>query len=281
MKSAPRKNQKISKRTVSKKTQGKSVTAPNPIHKSPSIYITGESPMVEQYAEICSGHGYNAFISWNEAPAQKPSFKSSNITISASIPSSVSVAIELTNMDPSLKRKNIEKIGKAVSSTVPILSSSLTVTATEQASWISHRHRLVGISALPGFIDSPLVEVAPTIYSPKETIEAVSRFYISIGRSIEIVQDRIGMVLPRIICQLINEASFAITEDIASPRDIDKVMKLGLRFPLGPIEWGEKIGLNQVNSVLSALHSDLQEERYRISPLLRQMGFTGQWWKKI
>jgi 3-hydroxybutyryl-CoA dehydrogenase len=243
------------------------------------IYIAGESPMVEQYAEICAAHGYEVYISWNEKPAVIPEFKYSSIKTSNAIPANTSAAIELTNTDLNLKRKNLEKIEKALPETAPILSSSIIVTATEQCSWISGKHRLIGISALPTLIEKPLVEAAPTIYSPKETIDTVNKFFLSIGKEIEIVQDRIGMVLPRIICQIINEAAFALTEDIALPQDIDRVLKFGVNFPLGPIEWAEKIGLKQVFAVLNSLHTDLQEERYRVAPLLKQMAITGEWWK--
>jgi 3-hydroxybutyryl-CoA dehydrogenase len=236
--------------------------------------------MVDQYAEICAQHGFDVYISWNEQPLQKPKFESSHVKISSSIPAHISVAIELTNIDHAAKKKNLEKLDRALADTAPILSSSITVTATEQASWIMHKHRLVGIAALPTFIEKPLVEVAPTIYSPKETVDAISRFFLTIGKNIEIVQDRVGMILPRILCQVINEASFAITEDIAAPQDIDKALKLGVNFPLGPIEWAEQIGLKQVYAVLIAIHSDLQEERYRVAPLLKQMALTGEWWKQ-
>ncbi len=242
------------------------------------IFITGESPMVEQYAEICAGHGYHVCVSWNETPAKKPEFLSSNIIISGTMPARTSVAIELTNIDLPAKRKNLTKFDSTLPETAPILSSSVTVSATEQSSWISGKHRLVGIAALPSLIERPLVEVASTIYSPKETIEVVSRFFSTLGKGIEIVQDRIGMVMPRILCQIINEAAFVITEDIAALQDIDKALKHGARFPLGPIEWAERIGLRQVHAVLTALYTDLQEERYRVAPLLKQMAITDVWW---
>ena len=238
------------------------------------IFITGESPMVEQYAEVCSAHGYDVSISWNERLAQKPEFQSGSIKITNTIPANTSLAIELTNIDPVAKRKNIERFDAALADTAPILSSSITVTATEQSSWISGKHRLVGIAALPTLIQKSLIEISPTIYSPKETLEVTKHFYQSIGKEIEIVQDRIGMVLPRVLCRIINEAAFAITEDIATPQDIDTALKLGVNFPFGPFEWAEQIGLKQVYAVLTALHTDLQEERYRVAPLLRQMAIT-------
>lgn len=244
------------------------------------FYIIGDTPLVEQYAELCAHHGYHPMIAWNKPPQQNPVFQSSNIKIATTIPAHSSLALELTNIDISSKKKNLERISAALPETAPILSSSITVTATEQSTWIAGKHRLVGIAALPSIIDKPLVEVAPTIYSPMETLDVVTKFYRTIGKDIEIVQDRIGMVLPRILCQIINEAAFAIMEDIATPQDIDKVLTQGLQFPHGAFAWAEHIGLNQVYAVLQALHSDMQEERYRIAPLLKQMAHTGVWWKQ-
>ena len=244
------------------------------------VYLVGEAPMVEQYAELCIAHGYDVCVSWNEPLTKKQNTLSPGIIISSTVPENISVAIELTNIDVLTKKKNLEKLAKALPETAPILSSSITITATEQSAWIAGKHRLVGIAALPTFIDKPLVEVAPTIYTPMETLEVVSRFFLTLGKEIEIVQDRVGMVLPRILCQVINEAAFAITEDIAAPDDIDKALTLGMHFPLGPIEWAEQIGLDQVYAVLKALHTDLQEERYRIAPILKQMALTGVWWKQ-
>jgi 3-hydroxybutyryl-CoA dehydrogenase len=255
---------------VSETTPPRAKLKPTPAR----IFIAGESPMVEQYAELCTAHGYDVYISWNEKPAQKAEFKSDRIKVTNIVPANTSLVIELTNIDTLAKKKNIERFDKALAETAPILSSSITVTATEQSSWISGKHRLVGIAALPTLIQKPLIEIAPTIYSPKETVEVVKRFYQTIGKEIEIVQDRIGMVLPRILCRIINEAAFAITEDIASPQDIDTALKLGVNFPFGPFEWAEQIGLKQIYAVLTALHADVQEERYRVSPLLKQMAIT-------
>lgn len=243
------------------------------------VCIMGESPMVEEYAELCASKGYVVEVVWNIAPSTKPKYSTQHIKVSTSIAPDSSLGIELTNTDKEQKKKNIERIDKALPSTAPILSSSITVSATEQCSWVLQKHRLVGIGALPTFVDKALVEVAPTVFSPKETIEIISRFYSSLGKEIELVQDRIGMVLPRILCQLVNESIFAISDDIADPKDIDTAMKLGANHPNGPIEWAERIGIKQVYAVLIALQNDLNEDRYRVSPLLRQMALGGEWWK--
>jgi 3-hydroxybutyryl-CoA dehydrogenase len=279
LKTNKKKTSKISKRAAKKSNVNKKGTEtsfpkgqskPAPVR----IFITGESPLVEQYADVCSEHGYDVYISWNEMPAQKPEFNNHGIKITNIIPANTSLVIELTNIDIFAKKKNLERFDSTLTMSTPIISSSVTVTATEQSLWLSGKHRLVGFAALPMLIQKPLVEIAPTVYSPKETLDVIKLFFRSIGKEIEIVQDRIGMVLPRILCRIINESAFAITEDIASPQDIDTALKLGVKFPLGPFELAEQIGLKQVYAVLSALHTDLQEERYRIAPLLKQLAMT-------
>ena len=243
------------------------------------LYVVGESPMVEEYADLFASKGYEVGVAWNTPPGEKPKLNPALVKATPTVPANVALAVELTNTDRGRKRENIEKLDKALPPTAPILSSSVTVSATEQCSWTQHKHRLVGIGALPTFIDKPLVEVAPTVFSPKETIEIVSRFFASAGKEIELVQDRVGMVLPRILCQLVNESIFAITDDVAEPKDIDTAMKLGANHPNGPIEWAERIGIRQVYAVLTAMEDDLREDRYRVSPLLKQMALSGEWWK--
>jgi 3-hydroxybutyryl-CoA dehydrogenase len=65
---------------------------------------------------------------------------------------------------------------------------------------------------------------------------------------------------------IINEAWFAWGEKISSKQDIDTAMKLGTNYPMGPFEWGEKIGLHRVCHLLSEL--SLESGRYNIAPSL-------------
>jgi 3-hydroxybutyryl-CoA dehydrogenase len=263
---------------VRSKQAGKQSAADKP--QRTRIFVIGESPLVEEYAELCAAKGYDAFIKWNTNPNKLPSFSSKAIQRANTIPTKTSIAIELTNGDREQKQNNLQMIDRALPTTAAIVSSSVTTSATEQTTWLQHKHRLVGVCALPSFSQHLLHEVAPTVYTPKETVEVVQHFFQSLGKEIEVVQDRVGMVLPRIVCQLVNEATFAVQEEVASPQDIDTAMKLGTNYPYGPIEWGNRIGFQHVYQVLQALQADLQEDRYRISPLLTALAQTGEWWKK-
>jgi 3-hydroxybutyryl-CoA dehydrogenase len=245
------------------------------------VYILGDSPMVEEYVSLCASHGYAVFYDPGEKGLSLQNIDAQLVRKSAKIPPNVSFALELTNLDLEKKRKNLEALDKSLPATTAIASSSVTVSATEQSSWIQYKSRLVGFSALPTLSQSGLVEVAPTVFSPAETVQVVQRFFKSVGKEIELVQDRVGMVFPRIICQVINEAAFALQEEVTSPQDIDLAMRTGADFPLGPVEWADRIGMQQVYAVLTAIQRDLGEDRYRVSPLLRQMALSGTWWKRM
>jgi 3-hydroxybutyryl-CoA dehydrogenase len=83
------------------------------------------------------------------------------------------------------------------------------------------------------------------------------------------VEDRVGMVTPRVIFMLINEACYTLQEGTASIKDIDTAMKLGTNYPYGPFEWADKIGINEIYETLIAIYEDTKDERYKICPLLK------------
>ncbi len=100
-------------------------------------------------------------------------------------------------------------------------------------------------------------------------------FFGSLGLHTAWVGDGAGLVLGRIVCQLVNEAAFAVAEGVGSPADIDAGMVLGLNHPRGPLAWGDLIGLEHVLVVLDALHDERGDPAYRASPLLRRMVAEG------
>jgi 3-hydroxybutyryl-CoA dehydrogenase len=97
----------------------------------------------------------------------------------------------------------------------------------------------------------------------------MERFFATLGKHGEWVGDAPGLVLGRIVCQLVNEAAFALREGVGSPEDVDAGMELGLNHPRGPLGWADEIGLDHVLAVLDGLWEETREERYRGCPDLR------------
>ena len=131
--------------------------------------------------------------------------------------------------------------------------------------------RAVGFHALPPLDGTALVELTRSATTTAVAAERAEAFFSSLGRHVAWVEDAPGLVLGRIVCQLVNEACFAVTERVATAEDIDDGMVLGLNHPRGPFAWLEAIGSGHVLAVLDALRAERGEERYRAAPMLRRL----------
>ncbi|SEA21554.1 3-hydroxybutyryl-CoA dehydrogenase [Thalassobacillus cyri] len=185
------------------------------------------------------------------------------------------LVIETVNLDQYDKRQNLSLIESIAPRTTTILSTSFQWTANELASWLKHPERLVGFAAFDNFADTKLTELAPALQTDPAHLEAARKQLEAIGKETETVDDEPGMVFPRIISLIINESVFAYMEKTARAADIDTAMKKGTNYPYGPLEWVEKVGIENVYAVLEGLHRHLGEERYRPASLLRKFVYAG------
>jgi 3-hydroxybutyryl-CoA dehydrogenase len=128
----------------------------------------------------------------------------------------------------------------------------------------------VRFEAIPDLDSARLVEVAHDESMTKAKAAGVESYFQAAGKHVEWVGDVPGLVLARILAQIVNEAHFAVGEDIATAEDCDTAMRLGFNWPRGPFEWGRAIGSRRAVAILDGLHRLLGEERYRVSPLLRR-----------
>jgi 3-hydroxybutyryl-CoA dehydrogenase len=129
----------------------------------------------------------------------------------------------------------------------------------------------VGFHALPPLEATTLVELTRAPGTGTLACERAEAFFAALGKRTAWVADGPGLVLGRIVCQLVNEACFAVGEGVGTRADVDDGMVLGLNHPRGPFAWCEAIGVVHVLGVLDALRIELGEERYRAAPLLRRM----------
>ncbi|MBV9422252.1 MAG: hypothetical protein JOZ98_05045 [Solirubrobacterales bacterium] len=134
----------------------------------------------------------------------------------------------------------------------------------------------VGFNALPPLGEVSLVELTRGPDSTQAAASATEQFFGALGKHAVWVRDTPGLVLGRIVCQVINEAAFALGEGVGSAEDIDAGMVHGLNYPRGILAWADEIGLDQVLSALDALFEELREERYRAAPALRALVWAGK-----
>jgi 3-hydroxybutyryl-CoA dehydrogenase len=126
---------------------------------------------------------------------------------------------------------------------------------------------LIGFNGLPTFLNRDVMEVA-LLNSSNESV--LKRICQELKTKYQLVEDRVGLVTPRVICMIINEAYYTVQEGTATRDDIDRAMKLGTNYPYGPFEWCERIGIKHVYELLEAVYDDTHDERYKACPLLKR-----------
>jgi 3-hydroxybutyryl-CoA dehydrogenase len=108
----------------------------------------------------------------------------------------------------------------------------------------------VRINGWPGFRGKKLHEL---VSPDAATTKRLQDLYVRIGYTYRLTPDTAGMIAPRIVAGMINEAWHAWEEQVSTKEEIDTAMKLGTNYPFGPFEWGDKIGLGQIVSLLWSL----------------------------
>ena len=155
-----------------------------------------------------------------------------------------------------------------------VIAHTVTHTLTEHVGLLKNsKSFFAGINALPTFIDKPKAEIS---FCRTQDKTVVCNLFERMKWGFEIVADRVGMLTPRVICMIINEAFYTLQEGTASANDIDLAMKLGTNYPFGPFEWMEKIGIKNVYELLAAMYNDTHDERYKTCPLLKTVYFQSQ-----
>lgn len=156
---------------------------------------------------------------------------------------------------PTIERT--ESLKKLLPAIIIINSVTITLNAMPES--------FIRINGWPGFIKRTVMEAACNRTETKITAEKIFNYF---NKKIEWTPDIAGFISARVISMIINEAWFALDEKVSSKEEIDTAMKLGTNYPYGPFEWGEKIGLEKIYSLLTELAKT--NSRYEPAALLKK-----------
>jgi 3-hydroxybutyryl-CoA dehydrogenase len=130
--------------------------------------------------------------------------------------------------------------------------------------------RACGFGLVPPLAGVRIVELAQEAWTDPRGAHAAAALFGALGLAVEPVRDAPGLVLARIVAQLVNEAAFAGDAAVAAPELVDVAMTAALGYPRGPVAWGRLLGPERVVGVLDALWEHDRDPRYRVAPSLRR-----------
>ena len=190
------------------------------------------------------------------------------------------VVIEAVPEQMELKLRLLHDLEKHAPARAIIASNTSALSLTEMAAALAHPGRLAGMHFFNPVHKMKLVEIVRALDSAPETLQAIDEVARRMGKETVLVRESPGFVTSRINAMIGNEAFYMLQEGVASARDIDKALKLGLNHPMGPFELVDLVGLDTRLSILEYLHRSLGE-KYRPCPLLAQYVKAGRLGRKV
>lgn len=180
----------------------------------------------------------------------------------------------------SLKQEVLEKMCQHASDYVTIVSNTSTMSPTELASFTERPNQVAAMHFFNPVHIMPLIEIVKGLETSDETIETIERVAQKMGKETVLVNEFPGFVTSRISALVGNEAFHMLQEGVASAEDIDKAIRLGLNYPMGPFELVDLVGLDVRLNNLNYLHETLGEQ-FRPAPLLEQYVKAGRLGRKV
>ncbi len=190
------------------------------------------------------------------------------------------LVIEAATENFDLKQKIFIELDEKAGAETILASNTSSISLTQLAAVTNRPDKVIGMHFMNPVPLMKLVEVIRGLDTSDETTDAVIEAAEKMGKVAVEANDSPGFISNRILCPMLNEAVFALQEDVGSREAIDEVMKLGMNHPLGPLALADLIGLDVVLSVMEVLQADLGEDKYRPAYLLRKMVAAGHLGRK-
>ncbi|WP_321418999.1 3-hydroxybutyryl-CoA dehydrogenase [uncultured Desulfobacter sp.] len=178
-----------------------------------------------------------------------------------------------------IKKQVFQELAAICKKETVFASNTSGLSITEMAVAAGRPDKFIGMHFFNPVPVMRLVELIKGFSTSDETLGLSKAFVDKINKTAIVVKEAPGFAVNRILCPMINEAVFALAEDIASPGDIDNAMTLGANMPIGPLALADMVGLDTLLLVLESFHEEFGEDKYRPAPLLRKMvraGYLGR-----
>ncbi|MCW2351421.1 MULTISPECIES: 3-hydroxybutyryl-CoA dehydrogenase [unclassified Sphingobium] len=178
------------------------------------------------------------------------------------------LVIEAATEREDIKRAIFAEVGAVLAPDAILATNTSSIPITRLAQAAPDPARFIGVHFFNPVPVMALVEVIRGLATSPETVQAVEVYAQALGKEVVHAFDAPGFIVNRILLPMLNEAIFALGEGVASVRDIDSAIKLGLNHPMGPLTLADFVGLDTCLEICKVLQDTTGDPKFRPAPLL-------------
>ena len=263
-------------------------------NKDKNFLVIGAGQMGAGIAQVAAENGYNVKIEdinallvkkaikniydrWDRAQKkgkregwEVAGFKKQLNTFDEQDYNSFKFIIEAVSENENIKKEIFSKIGKTASKDAIIGSNTSSISISNLAKSSGMPENFIGIHFMNPVPVMPLVEVIEGDETSQKTTKETMDFVKKINKTPAKSKDNPGFISNKILMPMLNEAIETLASKTGTKEDIDTVMELGMRHPLGPLKLADLIGLDTCLAIMNVLYDGFGDKKYKPSPLLAQ-----------
>ena len=190
------------------------------------------------------------------------------------------IIIEAITENLQIKRETYTNIDKLVKPAAIFASNTSSLVITEMMTATKRVDRFIGMHFFNPVPLMKLVEVVATITTSKDVLDEAVKFASSLGKVPIRTSDRSGFIVNRLLVPYLLDAIRALEEGVGNVEDIDKGMKLGCGYPMGPFTLLDFVGLDTTYYIANIMFDEFREKRFAPPPLLKRLVLAGHHGKK-
>jgi 3-hydroxybutyryl-CoA dehydrogenase len=190
------------------------------------------------------------------------------------------IVVEAVVEDLEMKRAIWKELDALCPARTIFATNTSSLTVIEQATATGRADKFVGLHFFNPVPIMKLVEVVRTVTTSDETFQRAFAFGAKLGKEPIAAKDNSGFVVNLLLVPYLLDAIRQVEHGVASVPDMDKAMKLGCGYPMGPLELLDFVGLDTTYKIAEIMFAEYREQRYAPPPLLKRMVFAGWHGKK-
>ena len=186
------------------------------------------------------------------------------------------LVIEAVTENIGIKLKLFKQLDQICSKETILATNTSSISITEIAASTNRPEKVIGMHFMNPVPIMKLVEVIRGRKTSDETTKSIIEISKTIKKIAIEVNDYPGFIANRILLPMINEAIEALNTGVAKVKNIDSIMKIGMGYPMGPLQLADFIGLDVCLSILGVMYEGFKDSKYAPSELLINMVKSGK-----